>query len=83
MARQSISKATRRIHVQALLNLSRLLQKEWSEISKKDVDDVVFKIMDTYADERGQETWSSFDLKKVLKIFEIDTHVPSDRIRSD
>ena len=69
MARQSISKAARRIHVQALLNLSRLLQKEWSEMSKKDVDDVVFKIMDTYADERGQETWSSFDLKKVLKIF--------------
>ena len=69
MARQSISKAARRIHVQALLNLSRLLQKNWSEVSRKDIDELVFKIMDTYADERGQETWSSFDLKKVLKIF--------------
>ena len=69
MARQSISKAARRIHVQALLNLSRLLQKDWRDVTKNDIDDVVFKIMDTYADQRGQETWSSFDLKKVLKMF--------------
>lgn len=69
MARQSISKAARRIHVQALLNLSRLLQKSWKDITEKDIDDLAFKIMETYADERGQETWSSFDLKKVLKIF--------------
>lgn len=53
MARQSISKAARRIHVQALLNLSRLLEKDWKSVSKKDVEDLVFKIMDTYADERG------------------------------
>jgi len=35
MARQSISKAARRIHVQALLNLSRLLQKDWKDVAKK------------------------------------------------
>ena len=69
MARQSISKAARRIHVQALLNLSRLIQKDWKGITKKDIDELVFKIMDTYANERGQETWTSFDLKKVLKMF--------------
>ena len=69
MARQSISKAARRIHVQSLLNLSRMLQKDWKSISQKDIDDLVFKIMERYADGRGQETWSSFDLKKVLKIF--------------
>jgi len=38
-------------------------------LQKKDIDELVFKIMDTYANERGQETWSSFDLKKVLKMF--------------
>lgn len=69
MARQSISKAARRIHVQALLNLSRMLQKDWNDVTKKDIDNLVFKIMDSYANERGQETWTSFDLKKVLKIF--------------
>lgn len=69
MTRLSISKAARRIHVQALLNLSRLLQKDWKDATKKDVDELVFRIMDTYANSRGQETWSSFDLKKVLKMF--------------
>lgn len=69
MARQSISKAARRIHAQNLLNLSRMLQKNWSDVTKTDIDELVFKIMDTYANERGQETWSTYDLKKVLKIF--------------
>ncbi len=55
MARQSISKAARRIHAQNLLNLSRMLQKDWSNVTKKDIDELVFKIMDTYANERGQE----------------------------
>ncbi len=69
MATQSISKAARRIHVQALLNLSRMLQKEWKDVTQNDIDDLVFKIMDRYANHKGQETWSSFDLKKVLKMF--------------
>ncbi len=69
MATQSISKAARRIHVQALLNLSRMLQKDWKDVTQNDIDDLVFKIMDRYANQKGQETWSSFDLKKVLKMF--------------
>jgi len=50
----SISKAARRIHAQALLNLSRMTKKDWKDVTKKDVDDLVFRIMDSYADERGQ-----------------------------
>jgi len=69
MASQSISKAARRIHVQALLNLSRMMQKDWKDVTQNDIDDLVFKIMDRYANQKGQETWSSFDLKKVLKMF--------------
>ena len=69
MAILSISKAARRIHAQALLNLSRMVKKDWKDVTKKDVDDLVFRIMDSYADERGQETWTTFDLKKVLKMF--------------
>ena len=69
MTRQSISKATRRIHSQGLLNLSRTLEKDWKDVTKEDIDELVFKIMDKYADEKGQETWTSFDLKKVLKMF--------------
>jgi len=69
MVRQSISIAARRIHLRALLNLTRILKKDWKDVTKKDIDDLVFQIMETYSDERGQETWSTFDLKKVLKIF--------------
>ncbi len=69
MTRQSISIAARRIHLRALLNLTRMLKKDWKDVTKKDVEDLVFQIMETYSDERGQETWSTFDLKKVLKIF--------------
>ncbi len=69
MVRQSISIAARRIHLRALLNLTRMLKKDWKDVTKKDIDDLVFQIMETYSDERGQETWSTFDLKKVLKIF--------------
>jgi len=69
MVRQSISLTTRRIHMQSLLNLSKMLQKDMKDVTKKDIEDLVFQIMETYSDERGQETWSTFDLKKVLKIF--------------
>ncbi len=69
MVRQSISIAARRIHLRALLNLTRMLKKDWKDVTKKDIEDLVFQIMETYSDERGQETWSTFDLKKVLKIF--------------
>jgi len=69
MVRQSISIAARRIHLRGLLNLTRLLKKDWKDITKNDIEDLVFQIMDIYSDERGQETWSTFDLKKVLKIF--------------
>ena len=66
MATQSISKAARRIHVQALLNLTKLLQKDWKDATRNDIDELVFTIMDTYANQKGQETWTSFDLKKVF-----------------
>lgn len=69
MATQSISKAARRIHAQALLSLSHMLQKDWKDVTQNDIDDLVFKIMDKHATPKGQETWSSFDQKKVLKMF--------------
>jgi len=67
MVRQSISIAARRIHLRALLNLTRMLKKDWKDVTKKDIDELVFQIMETYSDERGQETWSTFDLKKVFE----------------
>jgi hypothetical protein len=41
MAILSISKAARRIHAQALLNLSRMAKKDWKDVTKKDVGDLI------------------------------------------
>jgi integrase len=66
---QSLAKATREIHVKRLLNLTRMISKNWCDVTKQDIDEVVSKIMLQYADERGKETNSSYDHKKVLKMF--------------
>ena len=69
MVSQSMAIATRQKHLRTLLTLSRLLNKKWLDVSKDDIDELVFKIMDQFADENGQETHYSYDHKKVLKIF--------------
>lgn len=69
MVSQSIAIATRQKHLRTLLTLSRLLKKNWKGVTKEDIDDLVFLIMDQFADESGQETHYSYDHKKILKIF--------------
>lgn len=69
MIRESLAKATRRKHLEILLSLSRLLKKDWELVTKDDIEEVVFKIMQKYSQETGQETNSTWDHKKVLKIF--------------
>ncbi|HSB83925.1 MAG TPA: hypothetical protein VLD64_05505 [Nitrosarchaeum sp.] len=43
MTSQSMAVATRQKHLRTLLTLSRLLDKNWSDVTKEDVDDLVFK----------------------------------------
>ena len=69
MVSQSIAVATRQKHLRTLLTLSRLLGKYRKDASKGDLDDLVFGVMDHFADESGQETYYSYDHRKVLKIF--------------
>lgn len=69
MIRQSIAIATRQKHLRTLLGLSRILQKDWKEVTKQDIEKLVFEIMDRYSDETGKETNYSYDHKKILKIF--------------
>jgi len=69
MVGQTLSKVTRLKHLLVILNLSRMLSKSWDSVTKKDVDELVYKIMKRYGNENGQETHSSFDHKKILKIF--------------
>lgn len=69
MINQSLAKATRQKHLQTVLSLSRLLNKDWKDATKQDIDNLVFRIMKEYSSNLGQETNTSFDHKKVLKIF--------------
>ena len=69
MVREALSKAVRTKHLQTVITLSKMLDKNWEDADRKDIDELVFKIMDTYSDEKGQESWSSYDMKKILRIF--------------
>ncbi len=69
MVRHSIAIATRQKHLKTLLGLSRILRKDWKDVSKNDIEKLVYDIMQNYADSSGKETNYSYDHKKVLKIF--------------
>ena len=69
MVRQSIAIATRQKHLKTLLSLSRMLQKDWKDVKKNDIEKLVYDIMQRHSDESGKETNYSYDHKKVLKIF--------------
>jgi len=69
MINTSKAKGTRRKHLQTLYVLSQLLDKEWDKVTKDDIDILVSKIMEQFAEENGQESHYSYDHKKVLKLF--------------
>lgn len=69
MARQSLAKATRLKHLQIILNLSRMIKKDWQSVTKEDIDNLVFKVVEIYGDSNGRETNTTYDHKKILKIF--------------
>jgi len=68
MVKDTLGKATRLKQLKTLLSLGRLLDKDWSDCDKDDVDYLVVKIMDQYS-ESGKETETTRDHKKVLKLF--------------
>ena len=69
MTRQSLAKATRLKHLQIILNLSRFLKKDWKDVTRDDIDELIVKIVNTYGSSNGQETNTTWDHKKILKIF--------------
>ncbi|MEX2192613.1 MAG: tyrosine-type recombinase/integrase [Nitrosarchaeum sp.] len=69
MTNLSIAIATRQKHLRTLLNLTKFVGKNWSDVTKDDIDELVFRIMDQYADDSGKESHYSYDHKKILKIF--------------
>lgn len=69
MVSLSMAKATREKHLKTILNLNRFYEnRDWEKITKEDILDLVYKIMKTYSSD-GQETNTTWDHKKILKIF--------------
>lgn len=68
MVNSTIQKATRYLHLNRLLSLTRRLEKNWDEVTKDDIEKVIYNIMETYSD-NGKDTEYTYDHKKVLKIF--------------
>lgn len=69
MVSLSMAKATRLLHLRTLLSLSRMLGKNWHDVTRLDIDELVYNIMKKYSNGDGQETNTSSDHKKILKIF--------------
>ncbi len=47
MINQALGKATRWKHLITLVNLSRLVKKDWDKVSKEDIEELVAKIIDS------------------------------------
>lgn len=69
MARDSKAKATRIKHMQTILTLTHMIGKDWKDVLREDIDDCTYKIMEIYSDAKGMETYTSYDMKKILRIF--------------
>ncbi len=54
-----MSKAVRLLHLRIFLNLSKMFGRNWKDATRHDIDELVYKIMQKYASEDGQETNSS------------------------
>lgn len=69
MITQGLGKAARLKNLQIVLNLSRFLRKNWKDATRNDIEKLVTVIANRYSDSTGQETYTTYDHKKILKIF--------------
>lgn len=68
MVRRSLAEGTRLKHHLILLSLSRILNKDWEDTTKEDIEELVYQVMQKFS-KSGKETHHTWDHKKILKIF--------------
>lgn len=68
MINDTLGYATRCKNLEVVLSLSRKIKKDWNDVTKDDINQLVYDIMTTYSKD-GQESHSTWDHKKILKIF--------------
>ncbi len=68
LVNESLSDARRSKILSTLLSLSRMLNKDWSETNKEDIEELVYNFNKKFS-KGGQETNTTSDHKKILKNF--------------
>jgi len=64
MTNQTLAKATRWKHIQTLINLTKMINKNWKDITKEDIGELVAQIIERFGSLNGQESNYSYDHKK-------------------
>jgi len=65
MTNQTLAKATRWKHLQTLINLTKMINKDWKDITKEDIGELVAQIIERFGASNGQESNYSYDHKKI------------------
>jgi site-specific recombinase XerD len=68
LVNESLSEARRSKILSTILSLTRLLEKNWDETDKEDIEELVYKFNQKFSP-NGQETNTTSDHKKILKNF--------------
>jgi len=68
LVNESLSDARRSKILGTLLSLSRMLKKNWDEVNKEDIEELVYNFNKKFSKD-GQETNTTSDHKKILKNF--------------
>jgi site-specific recombinase XerD len=68
LVNESLSDARRSKILGTLLSLSRMLKKNWDEVNKDDIEELVYNFNKKFSKD-GQETNTTSDHKKILKNF--------------
>lgn len=68
LVNESLAHATRLKNLETVLNLTTILNKDWNQVDADDIKELVYNIVTQYSN-NGQETHTTYDHKKILKIF--------------
>jgi Holliday junction resolvase RusA-like endonuclease len=69
MATLGLKKSTRVKQISLIVDMSIRIGKNWKEVTKEDVDNLIRNVIDDFGDNLGGETETTRDYKKSLKPF--------------
>ena len=68
MIKESLATATINRNLERLHVLTRMLNMNWENATKQDIEELIITVIQKYAD-NGQETDTTYDFKRSLKAF--------------